>query len=300
MATLSEKYSNNATTTLDGGISNSDVTLDVISATAFPTTGMFRIRIDDEIITVGAVSGSTFSSLVRGEEGTSAVLHADTAVISQILTNQGLKNIADRGSVFTDFQDTDFDITDMGPSVFSNTDGKLVFLVQPRQVADTFQLDNASRPFTNITSLLCRPFCPVMEDAQAYLGVGLLDSIGGKIIFFGFSREVGGDISLRVLHFSSLTDSTPTEVAEVSGLFFGDKIVLSILTSSGVLYFQLASEISVDGDFSGGNFTTLYAENDTDFLDNAPDKHIVAGVHFGDLTTSFPVPNLQIFGFYEA
>ena len=82
----SEKFANNASDTLNGGITAGATSLVVNSATLFPTSGQFRILIDNEIILVGAVSGTTFSSLTRGAESTAAASHSNGVTVTQIYT----------------------------------------------------------------------------------------------------------------------------------------------------------------------------------------------------------------------
>lgn len=84
-----ERYTNGATTTLNGGITNSALTLVVNSATDFPSSGNFRILIGSEIMIVTAVSGTTFT-VSRGQEGTTAAAHSNTDSVLQILTAGGL------------------------------------------------------------------------------------------------------------------------------------------------------------------------------------------------------------------
>lgn len=80
-----EKYTNNAQTTLNGAINNSVTSLVVTSAATFPTAANFRLRIEDEIMLVTAVSGTTFT-VTRGIEGTTAASHPDQAPVRHILT----------------------------------------------------------------------------------------------------------------------------------------------------------------------------------------------------------------------
>ncbi len=84
-----EKFANNATTTLNGGINNSVTSLDVGDASLFPATGNFRIKIEDEIMLVTAVSSNTFT-VVRAQEGTAGASHADTEDVLQVLTAEAL------------------------------------------------------------------------------------------------------------------------------------------------------------------------------------------------------------------
>ncbi len=98
-----EKFANNATTTTSGSINNSSnpVTFTVASASAFPTSGNFRIIIDSEILLVTSVSGSDFTA-TRAQEGTSIASHASGATVKHILTADSLdQTIKDRIAVGT-------------------------------------------------------------------------------------------------------------------------------------------------------------------------------------------------------
>jgi hypothetical protein len=76
---------NNAETTLSSAISDSSTSLTVASGAAFPAAP-FLISIDDEIIEVGTKNGNTFSSLLRGQEGTTAAVHAQGAKVENRFT----------------------------------------------------------------------------------------------------------------------------------------------------------------------------------------------------------------------
>lgn len=80
-----EIWANGGSTTLNGAINDSVTSLTVTSASGFPTYPDFRIKIDSEIFTVTAVSGTTFT-VVRGEESTAAASHSDGATITHVLT----------------------------------------------------------------------------------------------------------------------------------------------------------------------------------------------------------------------
>jgi hypothetical protein len=88
----SEKYSNDASTTLNGAINNSVTSLVVTSATKFPTTGNFRIKIDSEYMLVTAVSGTTFT-VTRGIEGSVAASHSNSVAVYHVLTKGSLDTI---------------------------------------------------------------------------------------------------------------------------------------------------------------------------------------------------------------
>lgn len=84
-----EKFSNNASTTLNGSILSTDLSLVVTSAASFPTQPQFRIKIEDEILLVTGVSGTTFT-VSRGQEGTTAAGHDDDSSVTHVLTAEAL------------------------------------------------------------------------------------------------------------------------------------------------------------------------------------------------------------------
>lgn len=84
-----EQFSNIGQSTLDGSINDSVTSLDVVSASAFPSDGNFRIIIGSEILLVTAVSTNTFT-VVRGQEGTAAASHTDGDAVTLVLTEGSL------------------------------------------------------------------------------------------------------------------------------------------------------------------------------------------------------------------
>ena len=88
---MAEKFTNNAVTTLSAAITSTTATsCTVTDATAFPTTGNFRIKIDGEILLVTGVAGATFTA-TRGVEGTVPATHASGATVIHLLTKGGLE-----------------------------------------------------------------------------------------------------------------------------------------------------------------------------------------------------------------
>lgn len=87
---MSEKIANNASTTLSGSIDSSQTTLVVASATGFPSSGNFRLKIDSELLLVTAVAGTTWT-VTRGIESTGAAGHSNGASVIHVLTAGGLE-----------------------------------------------------------------------------------------------------------------------------------------------------------------------------------------------------------------
>lgn len=84
-----EQLVNGPSTTLNGAITNVATSLVVTSATGFPASGRFRLKIESEILIVTGVSGTTFT-VVRGAEGTSGAAHADLTPVACVLTKAAL------------------------------------------------------------------------------------------------------------------------------------------------------------------------------------------------------------------
>ncbi len=89
---MAELYTNDPSTTLNGSILAADPTLVVTSSTGFPNSGNFRIRIDNELMLVTAVSGNTWT-VTRGIEGTTAASHNNGATVNHYLTAGALDQI---------------------------------------------------------------------------------------------------------------------------------------------------------------------------------------------------------------
>lgn len=88
-----EKLINGAgRSTLNASIDATQTSLVVVSATPFPTINNFRIVINNEIMKVTAVAGTTFT-VVRAQEGTTGNTHASGANVDYELTNGALAAI---------------------------------------------------------------------------------------------------------------------------------------------------------------------------------------------------------------
>lgn len=84
-----ELFANIAQNALSVGINNSTTSLSVVDASTFPVSGNFRIRVDNELLLVTGVSGTTFT-VTRGIEGTSATSHSAGAQATHVLTSAAL------------------------------------------------------------------------------------------------------------------------------------------------------------------------------------------------------------------
>lgn len=99
-----EQYANLSQTTLNGGITNVATTIVVTSATGFPSSAPYTIRIEDEIIKVTAGAGTTSWTVTRGAEGTTNVAHSSGMAVNHVLTAGSLEQLtpAITGAATTD------------------------------------------------------------------------------------------------------------------------------------------------------------------------------------------------------
>ena len=88
---MAETFTNNAATTLSAPITAANATVcNVASAAGFPTTGNFRIKIDNEICLVIEVVGTQFM-IARGQENTTPVTHSNGVAVVHVLTKGALE-----------------------------------------------------------------------------------------------------------------------------------------------------------------------------------------------------------------
>lgn len=78
--------SNRATTLLNGGISNVDTTITVDDGSVFPSSGRFKVTIDNEIIDIASRAGNDLTVEARGAESTAAASHSDNAACAMQVT----------------------------------------------------------------------------------------------------------------------------------------------------------------------------------------------------------------------
>lgn len=91
-----EQFVNDPGTFLASGCSSGATTVTVVNASGYPSSGNFRIKIDQEIMLVTSVSGAVWT-VTRGVESTSAQAHVGGAAVNHTFTAAGYKQaLADR------------------------------------------------------------------------------------------------------------------------------------------------------------------------------------------------------------
>lgn len=87
-----EKFANDIQTTISAELTEGATTVKVESATGFPSSAQYRIRIDSEILIVTGGAGTKEWTVTRGAEETAAAPHVKSSVAAHVLTAQGLTN----------------------------------------------------------------------------------------------------------------------------------------------------------------------------------------------------------------
>jgi hypothetical protein len=98
-----------ASTTLASAITAASTTVSVATATGFPTS-QFKIRIDDEVMTVTGGYGTTSWTVTRGVSGTTAAAHASSQTViwddatpsGELSWNATTKTLTVKGTIFID------------------------------------------------------------------------------------------------------------------------------------------------------------------------------------------------------
>jgi Tfp pilus assembly protein PilX len=99
-----------ASTTLAAAITSSQTTITVASASGFPTSGTFRVRIDDEDMTVTGGQGTTTWTVTRGVNNTTAATHVigqavnqdDAGTSGELSWDATTKTLTVNGTIFID------------------------------------------------------------------------------------------------------------------------------------------------------------------------------------------------------
>jgi hypothetical protein len=89
-----EQFVNDIQSTLSAALTTEATTVKVESATGFPASAQYRIRIDSEIMLVTAGAGTKEWTVTRGAEGTTPGPHLKGAVTAHVLTAGSLTNLS--------------------------------------------------------------------------------------------------------------------------------------------------------------------------------------------------------------
>lgn len=165
------------TVNLVGGITDSATSLVVNSATGYPAAP-FGIVINNEAILVGAKSGTTFSSLSRGFDGTTAAAHANDDEVKHVVLARDLyipewmRHLALRDDT-PHADDDEFDVDGTGvPSGWTEVKptGNTSY-VKKRGLLSTKYWDQATNDLVGLMKPIASGTNVVIETAARQIGV---------------------------------------------------------------------------------------------------------------------------------
>lgn len=123
---MTEQYVNFGETTLAEALDASETGVDVTTGSVFPSSGNFRVVVDDEIMLATARSTNTLT-VERGAEGTTAATHDTGAAIALMLTAASLTNIVQENGVGTGVVGARVYKSGYQNDLAANTDTKITF-----------------------------------------------------------------------------------------------------------------------------------------------------------------------------
>ena len=300
-----EQHQNLSSTTLNGSHNNSTTSIAVTDGSQFPSSGDYRVMVDDEIMVVTARSTNTLT-VVRGQDGTSAASHSDLATIALIYSSQslgrifqdndplfGYSSVKNQGLLLADDGLTaltlsDFTFQNQGGASASDDNGS-IFLTCPTDSGRAIRYLERSAPSTPYTYIAAfSAFSPSMDsDAKPQFGVAFRETSSSKLMIFSFLVESFNDdqnFEVAVSRFSDLntsftTNDGPRKLSLVSDLFWvkmeadGTNIKFH-LSCDGVNWMQYFSESKTAYFSSGPNKVGWWGCNLLNSSTNATEFHV--------------------------
>lgn len=275
-----ERFQNDSSTTLDGGIDDTQTTITVIDGSVFPAEGDFRLLIESEILLCTARSTNDLT-VVRGREGTSGASHVDTTPVDLILTEDAIEQYVRQStnpfhgyspplrifdasgvpageSAFTWLNQGGATATDINNSILLKGVNDATANVRGKHISAP------STPYTVIAAV--QMFHNTVTDAtgQPRGGIFFRESSTGELIWL-ISRHVTDQagIEFGVLKFNTATS-------------FSGEAATAVYTNPGGLVWlkledngtNLIASVSLDG----VNWRQLFSEGRTVFMAGGPDQ----------------------------
>ncbi|MHC4301286.1 MAG: hypothetical protein ACYS7Y_28795 [Planctomycetota bacterium] len=271
-----ERISNDAISTINGGLTAGATTVTVTDAAPFPTQGNFRIIVDNEIMLVTAVSGSDFT-VSRGHESTTGVVHADGSVVALIITAGNLQQyVRDTVPMFDDSAQpllntmvtaggaelaaTDFTAVNQGTSTLTDYNSGGVALYLPAGATDSVRIYKRTAPSTPYTiTAMVRGFLP---SADGSFGIGFRESSTGKLLTM--VQDVTGVTAQKWTNPTTFSANAGNAYTPFAG-----RVWVRIADNAT----NLITSISHDGI----NWTQTFSEGRTVFMAGGPDEVCILG-----------------------
>lgn len=265
---MTEQYVNDAASVLDSGINDTQTTLDVASATGFPTAGNFRIRIGDELLRVTGVSGETFT-VERGSEGTTPASHASGANVTHVLTAESLRRIIVEAGSLHRPKLIDFAWVNQGGATATQND-QGIYLETPGSTGDSVRLLTQSAPATPYTITTGFRALLINSGIPSF-GVCWRDSGSGKLSSL-LARSDSGAPALQI----------PSNWNSVTA--FANYGTLARITQPDIWWLRIEDDgtnhkmsVSLDG----VNFQQCYSGSRTAWLSNPNQVAVFSNSYYG-------------------
>ncbi len=206
---VTETYTTLGESTLDTSYTSGGVTLSPTSAASFPATGVFRVRVDNEIFKVTAVAGGDFT-VVGAQEGTSAANHSSGATITEVVTAASLNAIRGEGPGpidrlgFQNFADLSW-LTTQG-TAGGNDDGGRLTITEAANNGFNFRILGKSLSGATTFIVWCVPTI-YFADFQR-VGIVMRESGTGKILWLGLYGST--DRKIRVENWTDANNLSAT------------------------------------------------------------------------------------------
>ena len=285
-----EQFANNAISYLSSAIDAVVTTFDVADASQFPGEGDFVILIDQELIQVTGVAGSTFTC-VRGYEGTGAATHNNGAVVALIVTAGSLLRylrndvslfsesaiplsnhlVDDSGNVLTA---SDFTPINQGDSTLSDYASGGVYLSVPKLIvldlyARVYKKSAPSPPYTLTVQMSHWMLYQIPPTQAGYAGIGFRESGTGKLMLFSMT----GLGSMIVEEWDSpiyVTGSPP--VTAEQEIWASSPVWLQIEDEGG------AGDLIFRYGIDGIHWNELHSVDRDTFMTGGPNEILLSGV----------------------
>lgn len=290
-----ELLNNAVSTTLNGSINNSVTTVTVTTGSVFPSTGNFRVKVEDEIMLCTARSTNDLT-VVRGHEGTTAASHASASGINAILTAGSLNRfLQDCNGVWgydsqpplgklvdtdgkTLLTTSDFSWVNQGTATVTDQNGTII-IDAPAASGENCRVQVRTAPATTYSVIAAFQHCGLGETSSAQnFGLCLRQSTSGK--FYGLAYGANGSganaFASAVYKFTNATTFSTNLLARTSNLHRmpylwmkmtddGTNLLFS-MSSDGVNWIQIASEargsfMTLNGGVTGPDQVGFYLNN---------------------------------------
>lgn len=280
-APLREQTKNNATTTLNGSITNSATSITVTSGSVFPSTGNFRLVCEDEIMICTARSSNTLT-VTRGAEGTTGASHADLKTITHVLTSDGFDRlgkdsvalwgdstlaplnrlVASNGTTL--LTSSDFTWTNQGTASVADYNGTIA-LRAPSTSNDQHRILTVAVPSAPWTCIMAVTiFLPgPATSTNCQLGTAIRESGTGKIYSFGLNRQSGNAMRFAIDKWTNNTFNSTPFIAN-NPICVPQIVWFKVEDNNTNLIFYVSTD--------GVEWIQLFSESRTTHMAGAPDQ----------------------------